>query len=344
MKIVIAGPIPTRKNSGGVAVFNDNIALTLAHLSPKNKILIATKDVSSVERNNDYPDNVIVVNINNLRKIKKFKPDIIISSLWYSLFFCNNYINKAIKIHILHGFTNYRDYSDWKVPLMHMIDQIIRKKFNYLIANSEFTQYINENIFGIKVDGVFRIGLSQSQIDKLITLRSNNNKNILYIGRLVSAKRVDKIIASVERLKNADYDKLKIVGYGPEKEKLQQLASKNPKIDFLGAVTPQKTLDIYSNARVFVSLNPSEPFGITYEEAIAAGLYVVAPKTGGQVEFLKQFPTRCSLIDITNIDSIKKAINIGLNKKLKCLSKKEIESLNYFNTVKQILRVIQDAS
>ncbi len=343
MKIIIAGPIPTYKKSGGVAVFDENIALTLAHLNKNNHVLMAVKNPNLIIRSKNYPENISVTGINNIKKLKEFNSDVIISSLWYSLFFCSN-LFKSTKIHILHGFTNYRDYADWKVPVMHMIDKKIRKKFDYLLANSDFTKYINENIFGLKVDGVFRIGLAQNQIKQLTTLSNDKEKNILYIGRLVSAKKVDKVIGSVSKLKNENYDECQIIGYGPEKENLQRLARDNKKINFLGAVTPQETAKYYKKARVFVSLNPSEPFGITYEEAIAAGLYVVAPDTGGQVEFLRGFPERCALVDINNVDAITNAIHTGLNKKLKRLSKKEIESLYYLNTVNQIFKVIQDES
>lgn len=341
MKIVIAGPIPTQRKSGGVAVFDENVALTLARLNHNNQIIIATKSSNLV--NKIYPENISLININSLKRIKKFNPDIIISSLWYSLFFCNKYI-KATKIHILHGFTNYRDYSDWKVSVMHKIDKKIQKNYDYLLANSEFTKYINENIFGIKVNGTFRIGLSQRQINKLITLKNIDNKNILYVGRLVSAKNVDKAIIAVSQLKNTDYGELKIIGYGSEKEKLQHLAIHNKKIVFLGAVASYKVIDYYKKAHVFISLNPSEPFGITYEEAIAAGLYVIAPNTGGQVEFLKHFSERCSLVNINDISSIADAIHVGLSKKLNKLSKEEIKDLSYLNTVKQILGVISNDS
>lgn len=343
MKIIIAGPVTTKKSSGGVAVFNENIAKSLANLDKNNQILIATKNINSIENIEGYPNNISIVDITNFKVLKKFNPDIIISSLWYSLFFCLGY-SRSIKVHILHGFTNYRDYSDWKFQIMHTMDKKIRKNFNFLIANSEFTKYINENIFGLKIDGVFSIGLPQNQIHKLTSSNCTDNKNILYVGRLVSAKRVDKIIEAVEKLEDSEYDKFKIVGYGAEKSNLQHLSMKDKKIEFIGSVPPEKTPNIYKNARVFVSLNPSEPFGITYEEAIAAGLFVVAPNTGGQVEFLKKFPERCLFVDINDTNSIVNAIKIGLNKKLKSLTKDEIESLNYKTTLKQIFKVIQNAS
>lgn len=341
MKIIIAGPIPSFKKSGGVAVFDENLALTLARMSKDNQILLAVKSPNLIKDQKKYPSNINVANIRDLRKFKTFNPDVIISSLWYSLFFCSN-VFKAKKVHILHGFTNYRDYTDLKVFIMHKIDKKIRKNFDFLLANSDFTKYINENIFGLKVDGVFQIGLAKDQIKKLTSSVSSNNKKIIYIGRLVSAKKVDKLIASVSKIKDENYDECQIIGYGPEKEALQQLAKRNPKIHFIGAVTPQKTSEYYKKARVFVSLNPSEPFGITYEEAIAAGLYVVAPNTGGQVEFLKKFPERSSLVNINNIDSVTNAIQLGLNKKLEKLSKKEIEKLYYSNTVDQIFKVIRN--
>lgn len=336
MKILIAGPLPTTTYSGGVAVFDKNIALELAK---KNDVLIVSNNKS----------NLISPNIKNakfyeINKIRHFKPDIIISSLWYSLFFSLGF-SKITKIHILHGFTNFVSYSSIKFNLMHLIDKFIRKNFDYFLANSQFTKLINEQIFDLRVDGIFTIGLDSDLIRSLVLKnkrKKSNNKNIVFLGRIVPAKKLDVALKAVAELPSHTFNEFNIYGYGSEASLLKKKYSKNPNIRFRGPVNHERIEDAYKNSKVFISLNPSEPFGITYEEAIANGLFVVAPCTGGQVDFLTQFPDRCSLVDINNVNSVKKGIEKGLNSDVSPMSNESISKMGYEKTVKEIISVINN--
>src|SRR6202044_73830 len=57
-------------------------------------------------------------------------------------------------------------------------------------------------------------------------------------------------------------------------------------VTFLGHVADRETLaDYYANADVFVHPNPREPFGIAPLEAMASGLALVAPNSGGVTSY-----------------------------------------------------------
>ncbi|MCZ2465780.1 glycosyltransferase [Limosilactobacillus vaginalis] len=162
----------------------------------------------------------------------------------------------------------------------------------------------------------------------------------MYVGRIVKAKRLDKALEAVCHMPPTHYQKFNIWGYGTEESKLRNKYKDNSQIIFNGAMNHFDVSKAYQMNKVFISLNPAEPFGITYEEAIANGLYVVAPNTGGGVEFLKQFPNRCSLVDVNDIQSIINGLEEGLHSNLNPLTDKELDSLSYSNTAKQIFKVI----
>lgn len=79
---------------------------------------------------------------------------------------------------------------------------------------------------------------------------------------------------------------LKIVGgENPALEKkLKELAVElgiNEKVQFVGCISPTKINEFFRTADIFISSTIYEPFGITFVEAMNAGLPVVATKVGG---------------------------------------------------------------
>lgn len=334
MKIIVAGPYPQQNKNGGVAVFDENL---LKVLSKDNKVLLVTNKIPVDQQNL----NIEYANLCELKKIHSFNADIIISSLWYSLFFLFGF-SRASKIHILHGFTNLVSYSWLKFNIMHLIDKIIRMKFDYFLANSLFTKFVNEEFFGLKVDGTFTIGLDSELIEHLKRFNKSKAKenNIMFLGRIVKAKKIEVAIKAVSKIDKRLYDTFNIYGYGNEKRVLEKKYSWNKKIIFAGPINHEEVMEAYEKSKVFISLNPSEPFGITYEEAVANGLFVVAPNTGGQVDFLKQFPERIALVNVDNIDSICAGIEKGLRTELPPLTAKQLNNMDYCKTAKEIISVI----
>lgn len=337
MRIIIAGPLPSKESNGGVAVFTKCLAEEAARAG--NDVLVLTNK-RGLDSSNFSNYRIVKKGIWNILAIIRFKPELIISSLQYSLLFC--FLNlQAVKVHILHGFTGFKYYNSVKFYIMHLVDIIIRKKFNYLLANSAFTKFINEEIFNIKSDGYFYIGLEKETLKKIIRLNRKhyNKKDVLFIGRIVPAKGVEKSIKAFLKLK-CIYN-FKIAGYGSELASLKRKYKLNKNIKFEGMVNQEQALDLYRKSKVFISLNPSEPFGITYVEAIANGMFVVAPKTGGQVEFLRMFPNRYCLVDQDDENSVIRGIEKGLSSNLLPLSNNELQLLSFENTYLSIIKTLE---
>ncbi|HLO34270.1 MAG TPA: glycosyltransferase [Anaerolineales bacterium] len=97
------------------------------------------------------------------------------------------------------------------------------------------------------------------------------------LSRLVPHKRIDLIIEAFSRLQLP----LKIIGEGPQKERLQRQAT--PNIEFLGYQTEETVARLLGSARGFVSA-AEEDFGIAIVEAQAAGCPVITYQGGGALE------------------------------------------------------------
>jgi len=99
------------------------------------------------------------------------------------------------------------------------------------------------------------------------------------LSRLVAHKRIDLIIEVFSHLQYP----LKIIGEGPERERLQKQAASAPNIEFLGFQSEETVAQILSRARGFICA-AEEDFGIAIVEAQAAGCPVIAYQSGGALE------------------------------------------------------------
>ncbi len=119
----------------------------------------------------------------------------------------------------------------------------------------------------------------------------NDEYVILTTSRLVYKNGVDILIKAVAKLKEKRPGiKLLIIGGGPERKKLADLAKKlsvSSNVLFLGQIQ-QKDLPLYFRvADVFSRPSRSEGLGNSFLEAMAAGIPVIGTPVGGIVDFLK---------------------------------------------------------
>lgn len=111
-------------------------------------------------------------------------------------------------------------------------------------------------------------------------------KIVLYIGRLSPEKNLDLLIDSFALLPH-DFT-LQIAGDGIERLRLEHQARLRfpGRYTFHGHLTDKPRLSqLYQSAGVFVHPNPAEPFGIAPLEAMASGLPLVAPNSGGLLAY-----------------------------------------------------------
>jgi glycosyltransferase involved in cell wall biosynthesis len=99
----------------------------------------------------------------------------------------------------------------------------------------------------------------------------------LVLSRLVGYKRIDLAIQACERLGR----KLKIVGQGPDRGRLEQMAGANT--EFLGRLSDTETTRLLSRCRALI-FPGEEDFGLTPLEASASGRPVVAYGAGGALD------------------------------------------------------------
>ncbi|MGA3295540.1 MAG: glycosyltransferase [Candidatus Acidiferrales bacterium] len=119
---------------------------------------------------------------------------------------------------------------------------------------------------------------------------SDESVFLLYAGRLAPEKNLPLLFDLVMRLaKHAGRDyRLVVAGDGMERRRWEEFCQKHVpgRASFLGHIKKSDELaDLTANADVFVHPNPHEPFGIAPLEAMASGLPLVAPDSGGVTSY-----------------------------------------------------------
>lgn len=119
--------------------------------------------------------------------------------------------------------------------------------------------------------------------------KEQQNKVLLFLGRLGFEKRVDLLIQAFAKLQMKEPNcSLIIAGDGPDAvvDSLKRLAASIPNIHFTGFLLGDMKANVLASCDVFCSPSPYETFGRTVVEAMASGLPVVTVNSGAVSEYV----------------------------------------------------------
>ena len=109
------------------------------------------------------------------------------------------------------------------------------------------------------------------------------------VGTLKPIKAFDTLIEAFAQVK--EDAKLYIIGDGPERERLQSqihALQLDDQVELLGQLNRSDINKVYQKSHVFVLPSQSETFGVSYIEAMYAGLPVIATRCGGPESFVDE--------------------------------------------------------
>lgn len=129
----------------------------------------------------------------------------------------------------------------------------------------------------------------------------------LYVGRLSTEKNLKALIEVFNELPF----ELSILGEGPEKEALEQIANDN--IRFLGYINNTDLPAYYKSHRALMLVSTNEPWGLVAEEALYFRTPVVVSSVCGIVDSLCFHGKNALVIDPYSKDDIKEAVNSMLD-------------------------------
>lgn len=164
-------------------------------------------------------------------------------------------------------------------------------------------------------------------------------KVLLYVGRLVAIKNVERVIDTVKQISNPDLRFL-IVGSGEEEKALKEKAGSDNRIIFTGRKEGDELYAWYNIANAFILASYIEPFGAVTNEALLGGCRCLVSKKAGS-HCLIEPGINGEIVDPYNLDDIKEKIEKELLSatplKLPLSKRKSLMTLQFGEMIRPIL-------
>ncbi len=139
---------------------------------------------------------------------------------------------------------------------------------------------------------------------------------LITTSRLVKKNAVNDVIEAIRFI--SEDVKFRILGVGPLEKSLKEKVKKlglESRVEFIGLVSQKDLPKHLHQADIFIRPSLSEGQGISFIEAMAAGLPVIATPVGGIVDFLKDEETGL-FCEVHNPGSIAEQVNKLISDKL----------------------------
>lgn len=247
--------------------------------------------------------------------IKKLHLDIIHTQTEFSLGIFGRIMARELRLPIVHTYhTIYEDYTHYLTRFKALdkraksfartyskvccntVEQVIvpTEKTRQLLIRYSVHKDISVIPTGIDLHKFDRSGYQPEEIEEVKKQYGilPEQKVLLYLGRVSQEKNLEEIIRAMpEYMKRRENTIFVVVGSGPASEKLKELVEQlqiSDRFIFTGA-KPWDTIGLYYRlGDVFVSASRSETQGLTYIEALASGVPVVAREDQCLEEILEQ--------------------------------------------------------
>ncbi|WP_124058019.1 glycosyltransferase family 4 protein [Vaginisenegalia massiliensis] len=228
-----------------------------------------------------------------LRIAKKYKLDIVHTHTEFSLGLAGKFVASRMKIPTIHTYhTMYENYTHyiWNGHLISanqvkVLSRLYCGQTSGIISPSRIT-YDKLKDYGVKTPmQIIPTGVEMPQYDPDLcqSMRnkfgfSDQDRVLLSLSRLSKEKQIDRVIDIFPQVKAAiPGAKLVIVGDGPAREELEQQAKTiAPDIQFVGQIDHEHVAAYYQMADLYVNASESESQGLTYLEAFANRLPIIA--------------------------------------------------------------------
>ncbi len=172
-------------------------------------------------------------------------------------------------------------------------DRLFARGVDASVSCSEYNSQLVAGRYGIKPEVIYNgidpqvfrpLPLPDKELQRDFSL-SEEDKVIIYVGRLIGLKGLKVLLKAVASIKNRSGIKLLIVGDGEDRSSIQALGERlgmSKQVLFAGFVPHSELPRYYSLARIaiFPTL-ADEAFGISICEAMACGVATVATRVGG---------------------------------------------------------------
>lgn len=229
-----------------------------------------------------------------VRELVAWRPDVVHSQCEFSTFFLARRIAEELDVPLVHTYhTVYEDYTHYFSPSVRfgkkavaVFSRWVAGQTDCLIAPTGKVRLLLKNYGVDKPVFVVPSGIDLRRFGgepdpwRMAVLRASldipqDRLALVSVGRLAGEKNIDELLRIRAAMGNSAVTLL-LVGDGPDRARLEGLAASlglaAPDVVFAGQVAPEQVADWYQLGDLFVSASTSETQGLTYVEALAAGV------------------------------------------------------------------------
>lgn len=229
-----------------------------------------------------------------VRELMAWGPDVVHSQCEFSTFFLARRIAEELDIPLVHTYhTVYEDYTHYFSPSVRFGKKAVAVFSRWVAAHTDcliaptgkvrllLQQYgVEKPVFVVPSGIDLRRFGGEPDPWRMAVLRASleipqDRMILVSVGRLAEEKNVDELLR-VRAAMGPGAATLLLVGDGPDRPRLEGLAADlgltAPDVVFAGMVPPEQVADWYQLGDLFVSASTSETQGLTYVEALAAGV------------------------------------------------------------------------
>ncbi|MCS8571654.1 glycosyltransferase family 4 protein [Pediococcus pentosaceus] len=227
---------------------------------------------------------------------KELNLDIVHTQTEFSLGWMGKFVAKSLKIPLIHTYhTMYEDYlhyvANGKLLKPYHVKQMTRAFCYHIDGIVAPSERVLDTIEGYGINVPIRViptGVNLEQYQKPNKRKQwreklgydENSPILLSLSRLAYEKNIQEVIDSFPAiLKEVPNAQLLIVGDGPARASLENQVHDlhlEDNVQFTGEINNDHVYGFYQLADLFVSASDTESQGLTYIEALASNLKVVA--------------------------------------------------------------------
>lgn len=265
-----------------------------------------------------------------INELKELKLDIIHAHTEFGVGIFARFVAKNLNIPLVSTYhTTYEDYTHYVNPIhLDVIDGAAKKAVARLskMYIDSCVRVISPSVktktmlmsYGVDSSSIKIIptgldlkrfnpdNLNQEILEDLSKIyKQENQKLLVYLGRIAAEKSIDLVIRSFSFIKEKGLNlKLLVVGSGPELDNLNKLVEQlnlQNFIQFAGKKSPAEVPYYYGIADGFISASTTETQGMTYIEALASGLPIFARRDDVVKELIDEQMTGFYFDDETDL-------------------------------------------
>lgn len=232
------------------------------------------------------------------QKLKEFKPDLIHLVNPVSLGLAGLRTAKLYQVPVLASYhTDVPGFAEyWHLGFLsdsiYRYARWIHNRVDLNVCPSEFTrrQLIDHNFERIEIwrGGVdielFSPNKRREEMRNRLSAGEPDRPLLLYVGRVSPEKQIDRLLPILKAFPQA---RLAVVGDGPSKADLEKKFSGTDTV-FTGYLKGEDLAAAYASGDIFAFTGDKETFGNVVVEAMASGLPVIAPNSGGVTDLVQE--------------------------------------------------------